>query len=153
MQVNSIKNFDTAKLFQLLKTIYIIFEGKNDKIFEHKHQIIKKLIEDSNLLYWKYIHIEEEFYEKHHFRIVGRYKKFWNLELGEEWFDGFNGEDNEIKFSKKLKDVFPEIENIKNLQKMMKQSFQMFKNKLIWSPKSLGGKFTKNQIIKLFNCF
>ena len=25
MQVNSIKNFDTAKLFQLLKTIYIIF--------------------------------------------------------------------------------------------------------------------------------
>jgi hypothetical protein len=160
MNIYSIKNFDTDKLFCILKIVGIVYEEINETRLEFPSRVIKNLIEDSDLLYWKYYHIVDGIYEKEHFRIVGYTTEgsaavgsngnFWNLELGEEWNYGRYAEDNEIEFSKKLKDVFPEINKIQSLQMFVKLVFQIYKNKILWSPKSLGGKYTKKQLERLF---
>jgi hypothetical protein len=145
MNIHSLKNFDTSKFFLILVLLEYIYDYPTN--FEYYHREIRKIVIDSCLLYWKHTTNKLSYL----FQIVGYYpeKRFWILDIGMTFHNGCMDESQSIEFSKKLNDVFPEINNIKNLQMYIKILFQIYKNKILWSPRSLGGVFTKKQLEKL----
>jgi hypothetical protein len=155
--INGIKSFNFTKFFDCLNEVGLVKDETNVTNVNYKYpcykmidsETIKEIIMDSNLIYWKSIIDSKEL----SFDIVGLHQKngFYYIDIAiytnaafDKLFFSY------ISFSDNLEQVFPEIEKIKKCQELIKVFFQMYRNKIVWSPKSLGGIWTKKQIRKLF---